>query len=136
MINTHLKLKQRVFWTLLRRSHQTQQSNLAEQNASQVILGRLHINTAKQEVHLDEELIDLTTNEITLLFQLATHADQVLSRDDLLNNLRGFGYDGLDRTVDMLVSRLRKKLGDDSGKPQKIKTVWKKGYLMVSDAWS
>ena len=121
---------------LLRRSHQTQQSNLAEQNASQVILGRLHINTAKQEVHLDEELIDLTTNEITLLFQLATHADQVLSRDDLLNNLRGFGYDGLDRTVDMLVSRLRKKLGDDSGKPQKIKTVWKKGYLMVSDAWS
>lgn len=101
-----------------------------------VSFGVLNVNKSKQEVHLGEELLDLTTNELELLYQFATHADRILTRDDLLNNLRGFGYDGLDRTIDMLVSRLRKKLGDNSNKPQKIKTVWKKGYLFVSDAWS
>jgi len=100
-----------------------------------VSFGELSVNKSKQEVYLGDILLDLTTNELELLYQFATHADRILTRDDLLNNLRGFGYDGLDRTIDMLVSRLRKKLGDNSSKPQKIKTVWKKGYLFVSDAW-
>lgn len=99
------------------------------------VFGELAISQSKQEVHIAGELIDLTTNEFDLLCLFATHADQVLSRDELLNKLRGFGYDGMDRTVDMLVSRLRKKLLDDSAKPKKIKTVWKKGYLFVTDAW-
>lgn len=98
--------------------------------------GNLHINKIKQEVFLGEEAIEITTNELELLCLFASRADQVLSRDDLLNSLRGFGYDGLDRTVDMLVSRLRRKLKDSSSKPQKIKTVWKKGYLFVSDVWN
>ena len=123
---------------LLRR-HQGQKQDIEvvsnKVSSNIVTVGKLVINKAKQEVHIAGELIETTTNELELLFQFASHADQVLSRDDLLNNLRGFGYDGLDRTVDMLVSRLRKKLGDDSQKPQKIKTVWKKGYLFVSDAW-
>ncbi|REL25782.1 response regulator [Thalassotalea euphylliae] len=97
--------------------------------------GALTVNKNKQEVFLADQAIELTTNELELLYQFAAHADQILSRDDLLNTLRGFGYDGLDRTVDMLVSRLRKKLGDNSTKPTKIKTVWKKGYLFVADAW-
>ena len=97
--------------------------------------GTLTVNKNKQEVTLADEAVELTTNELELLYQFVDNADQVLSRDDLLNTLRGFGYDGLDRTVDMLVSRLRKKLGDDSAKPSKIKTVWKKGYLLVADAW-
>ena len=119
---------------LLRRTN----SNDTNKNDSQketYHFGNLSINKIKQEVFLGEEAIELTTNELELLCLFASHADQVLSRDDLLNNLRGFGYDGLDRTVDMLVSRLRKKLQDSSSKPQKIKTVWKKGYLFVSDAW-
>ena len=47
----------------------------------------------------------------------------------------GREYDGLDRTVDVRVSRIRKKLGDNSDKPYRIKTVWGQGYLFVSDAW-
>ena len=100
----------------------------------QYTFGNLRINKVKQEVWLNNESIELTTNELDLLCLFASKADQVLSRDDLLNSLRGFGYDGLDRTVDMLVSRLRRKLLDSSSKPQKIKTIWKKGYLFVSDA--
>ena len=101
-----------------------------------IVCGQLSVNKSKQEVYLAGEPVDLTTNELELLYQFTANADRVLTRDDLLNNLRGFGYDGLDRTVDMLVSRLRKKLGDNPSKPQKIKTVWKKGYLLVSDAWA
>lgn len=120
---------------LLRRTHQAE-TNSKDENSKEIFqFGQLSINKIKQEVFIGDEQIDLTTNELELLCLFAAHADQVLSRDDLLNNLRGFGYDGLDRTVDMLVSRLRKKLHDSSNKPQKIKTVWKKGYLFVSDAW-
>jgi DNA-binding response OmpR family regulator len=48
---------------------------------------------------------------------------------------RGIDYDGFDRSIDILVSRIRKKLGDDASNPYRIKTVWGKGYLFVKDAW-
>ncbi len=120
---------------LLRRITSPAESSSKEAERGEFRFGTLSIHKIKQEVFLGDEAIELTTNELELLCLFASKADQVLSRDDLLNNLRGFGYDGLDRTVDMLVSRLRKKLKDASSKPQKIKTVWKKGYLFVSDAW-
>jgi DNA-binding response OmpR family regulator len=66
---------------------------------------------------------------------MAANAGRVLSRDDIFNNIRGIEYDGLDRTVDVRISRLRKNLNDDPGHPQRIKTVWGKGYLFVADAW-
>lgn len=119
---------------LLRRAKS--QSETAEKPAADIIsIGALEINKRKQEVYLDKAAVELTTNEYELLNLFALSAGKTLSRDDLLNRLRGIGYDGMDRTIDMLVSRLRKKLGDDSAKPFKIKTVWKKGYLFVPDAW-
>lgn len=115
----------------------TQKEDTAVSASTQEIIqfGQLEINKSKRDVVLAGELIELTTSEMELLCQFAHHADEVLTRDQLLNNLRGFGYDGLDRTIDMLVSRLRKKLLDNASKPFRIKTVWKKGYLFVSDAW-
>lgn len=119
---------------LLRRAKS--QGETPTKTATDIIqIGALEINKRKQEVHLNEAPVELTTNEYELLNLFAQSAGKTLSRDDLLNNLRGIGYDGMDRTIDMLVSRLRKKLGDDSAKPFKIKTVWKKGYLFVPDAW-
>lgn len=118
---------------LLRRAQQM--ANHTEENNNELQFGHLVVHATKQEVYFAGEAIELTTNETELLIHFARNADQVLTRDDLLSQLRGFGYDGLDRTVDMLVSRLRKKLGDDPSKPKRIKTVWKKGYLFVSDAW-
>lgn len=120
---------------LLRRATVTSNDQTSEVDKGEYQFGNLRIHKVKQEVWLNHTPIELTTNELDLLCLFAANADQVLSRDDLLNSLRGFGYDGLDRTVDMLVSRLRRKLDDSSSKPQKIKTVWKKGYLFVSDAW-
>jgi len=120
---------------LLRRATVVATESANDSEKIEYTFGKLRINKMKQEVWLNNESIELTTNELDLLCLFAANADQILSRDDLLNSLRGFGYDGLDRTVDMLVSRLRRKLLDSSSKPQKIKTIWKKGYLFVSDAW-
>ncbi len=98
--------------------------------------GNLRISAATREVQLDSETVNLTTTEFELLWLLASRAGEVLSRDDILESLRGISYDGMDRSVDLRISRLRKKLGDDSSRPTRIKTVRGKGYLFVSDSWS
>ncbi|GGA89723.1 DNA-binding response regulator [Neiella marina] len=118
---------------ILRRVHRDDSEHA--EATGELQFGQLVINTNKREVMLNNAAIELTTNEIDLLSFFARQADTILSRDELFSHLRGFGYDGMDRTVDMLVSRLRKKLGDNPHKPHRIKTVWKKGYLFVSDAW-
>jgi len=58
-----------------------------------------------------------------------------MDRETLFQLTRGIGYDGLDRSVDIAISRLRKKLGDNTAKPWRIKTIWGQGYLFVKDAW-
>ena len=98
--------------------------------------GQLHINAATREVRIQGELVDFTTTEFELLWLLAQQAGQVLSRDDILESLRGISYDGMDRSVDLRISRLRKKLGDDPVRPARIKTVRGKGYLFVSESWA
>jgi len=100
-----------------------------------IALGGLCISPSAQEVELDGQAVQLTTHEFELLLLLARHAGTVLSRDDIFHNLRGIDYDGLDRSIDGRISKLRKKLGDSATEPTRIKTVWGKGYLLVPDAW-
>ncbi len=78
--------------------------------------------------------VDLTTMEFEMLWALASQAGQVLTRDDLLNAVRGIEFNGLDRSVDVCVSKLRRKLDDDPRDPARIKTVWGKGYLFSPKA--
>jgi two-component system response regulator RstA len=98
-------------------------------------LGGLRISESSQDVWLDGEHVQLTTHEFELLYLLARNTGKVLSREDLFQNLRGIDYDGLDRSIDGRISKLRKKLGDSATEPTRIKTVWGKGYLLVPDAW-
>ncbi|MCP4351090.1 MAG: response regulator [Desulfobacterales bacterium] len=124
---------------LLRRSRNEPNSHKPPKqpgNPEELIFGRLHINRASRGVWLDRQEIELTTNDFELLWLLAEQAGKILDRDEILTRLRGIGYDGMDRSVDMRISRLRKKLGDDSAKPCRIKTVWAQGYLFVKDTWS
>ena len=97
--------------------------------------GQFRISQATRTAHLGAEAIDLTTAEFDLLWLLARHAGNILSRDDLLQQLRGIGFDGLDRSIDARISRLRKKLGDDPDNPTRIKTVRGKGYLFSRHDW-
>lgn len=97
--------------------------------------GTLVIDRRARAASLAGEPVDLSTMEFELLWLLADRAGQILSRDEILNALRGIEFDGLDRSVDVFVSRLRKKLCDDSRQPRRIKTVWGKGYLFSPLDW-
>ncbi len=96
--------------------------------------GGLTINTAARSVTLDERPVSLSSNEFDLLVFLASHPGEFQSRETLYQQLYKREYNGLDRTLDVRISHLRRKLGD-TGNPEKIKTVWGHGYLFVPDAW-
>ncbi len=104
--------------------------------AEALVFGQFRISQATRTASLAGTSIDLTTAEFDLLWLLASHAGNVLSRDDLLQELRGIGFDGLDRSIDARISRLRKKLNDDPENPTRIKTVRGKGYLFSKHDWN
>jgi two-component system OmpR family response regulator/two-component system response regulator RstA len=104
--------------------------------SEKMVFGEFNISQSTRTAMLSGESIDLTTAEFDLLWLLATHAGNVLSRDDLLLELRGIGFDGLDRSIDARISRLRKKLNDDPENPTRIKTVRGKGYLFSKHDWN
>ena len=91
----------------------------------------LSLEKQTRRVNLDGTEIDLTTMEFELLSVLMESHGRVLSRNHLIERLRGIDADVYDRSVDMLVSRLRDKLGDDSHSPRFIKTVRLTGYQFV-----
>ena len=97
--------------------------------------GRLSINMTSRSVHLDGQAISLSGNEFDLLLYLASHAGQIQSRETLFKDLFKREYDGMDRMLDIRISRLRRKLGDEAETAERIKTVWGQGYLFVPDAW-
>jgi len=111
----------------------TQKSKTAEQDSIQI--GQLKIDKKSRQVHLSKEYIELTSHEFELLWLLANNPDEPQSRDFIHQEMIGREYDGFDRSVDVRVSRLRKKLADDTEKPYKILTIWGKGYLFCSSAW-
>ncbi len=99
-------------------------------------LGNLKIDPADQTVYFQDEYVDLSRKEFELLYFLANHAGRVVNREQISQALRGFDYDGVNRTIDITISNLRKKLNDEGREPIKIKTIWGKGYLFVKDAWN
>ena len=120
---------------LLRRAPAVGEGDAQNEAAEALEFGNFRISQATRNAHLGKDLIDLTTAEFDLLWLLARHAGNILSRDDLLQQLRGIGFDGLDRSIDARISRLRRKLGDDPENPTRIKTVRGKGYLFSKHDW-
>lgn len=118
---------------LLRRAESSRLENASI--LDDIFVGALHVSKSNQRVTLNGAEVELSTQEFELLFELARNAGVVLSREALFRSTRGIDYDGLDRSIDVRVSRLRKKLGDNSSPPKRIKTVWGKGYLLVPHAW-
>ncbi len=91
----------------------------------------LEIKTAEREAYLAGKGLELTSMEYELLFFLASHAGKKIDRDEIMNHLRGMDSDVYSRSIDILVSRLRSKLGEDSRAPRFIKTAWGAGYVFV-----
>lgn len=96
--------------------------------------GALVIDSAMREAWLREQSIELTSAEFDLLWLLAANAGRILSREEIFTALRGIEYDGQDRSIDVRISRIRPKIGDDPVHPRLIKTVRSKGYLFVREA--
>lgn len=105
------------------------------QDSARIVFGQLRIDGRAREVQWKGKVVDLKTVEYNLLQAFARLPGKVLSRDELMLELRGIEFDGLDRTIDAGVSRLRKRFDDLSNEPQKIKTIWGRGYLFNPYAW-
>jgi DNA-binding response OmpR family regulator len=114
---------------LLRRSKAT-----AAVDDRKIVFGALSIDTAARAVEVEGKLVALSSNEFDLLLLLATRAGEIQSRETLYQHLYRREYDGVDRTLDVRISHLRRKLGD-TGEPERIRTVWGHGYLFVPEAW-
>lgn len=97
--------------------------------------GGLVITPAAHSVSLNGAAITLSRSEFDLLEYLARHAGEIQSREALFRNLYRREYDGVDRMLDIRISRLRRKLGDEAENAERIKTIWGQGYLFVADAW-
>nr|WP_283173352.1 response regulator [Parathalassolituus penaei] len=107
----------------------------AEENSTdnRLSFGNLVVDNAMREAWLDGKGIELTSAEFDLLWLLCSSAGRVLTREEIFHQLRGIEYDGQDRSIDVRVSRIRPKVGDDPMNPRRIKTVRSKGYLFVKE---
>ena len=103
-------------------------------DAQRLEFGPLHIDNRMREVWLHGRGIELTSAEFDLLWLLAFNSGRILSREEIFTALRGIGYDGQDRSIDVRISRIRPKIGDDPDHPRLIKTIRSKGYLFVPEA--
>ena len=103
--------------------------------ARMMSFGGLVINATAHSVSLNGSAVKLSRSEFDLLVHLASHADQLQSREALFRALYRREYDGVDRMLDISISRLRRKLGGEAENAERIKTIWGQGYLFVADAW-
>ena len=94
-------------------------------------IGALSIDSHKYEVRVDNKLVHLTLNEFECLNLLVKNNGKTLNRDQIIEELRGIEWDAFNRSVDITMSRLRQKLGDDPKNPRFIKTIWGTGYLFI-----
>lgn len=98
--------------------------------------GDLEIDPVARMARLGERALDLTTAEFDLLELLVRNRGRVLTRDRIMEITRGADWESFDRSIDVLVSRVRGKLGDDARRPRFVKTVHGTGYTFIggSDA--
>ena len=100
-----------------------------ENNAKKINFENLMINLSNYSVAYMNENVEMPPKELELLFYLASHPNQVFTREQLLNQIWGYEYYGDTRTVDVHIKRIREKLGNDEEHPKwNIKTVWGVGY--------
>ena len=97
-------------------------------------VGAMMIDASCRAVELGGDRVELTTAEFDLLWLLSENAGQTLSRNEIYQRIHGIRHDGMDRSIDLRISRLRKKLGDDLGNPRRIKSVRGVGYILTVES--
>jgi len=112
--------------SILRRSEQ-----LSSTEPLHWISDHLEVDGHKRTANLNGQYLALTTMEFEILLLLIRNPSRVISRDDIMEEIRGIDWDAFNRSIDVAVSRLRTKLSDDAKHPKYIKTVWGRGYQFI-----
>jgi len=113
---------------LLRRASRHQKNSRDE-----IELKRLKIDPRRQRVEFRGKALELTDSEYDLLLLLTQNVGKIISREECCQQLRGIDHDFSDRSIDMRISGLRKKLNIDGSAQQIIKTVRNKGYMLINE---
>ena len=117
--------------SVLRRARQESPLPQANPDRTLACFAGWRLNIPAQElISAEGDQVFLTTREFQLLVALVEHSQRVLSRDSILESLSGRDWTPIDRSVDVLIAKLRKKLGDDANEAQLIKTVRGTGYRL------
>jgi DNA-binding response OmpR family regulator len=103
-----------------------------ERDEAEIVVGALRIRPGARAAILGEKPLTLTTLEFALLACLARSRGRVKSREQLIATIADRDYDGLDRSIDVHIWSLRRKLGDDPKDPHFIRTVRAVGYMMIN----
>jgi len=114
---------------LLRRVEAMAQN--ARIDAGELAVAGLRIDPVARTTQVEGRALELTPREFDLLYFFARHPGQVYSRMDLLNQVWGYQHDGYEHTVNTHINRLRNKIERDPASPQRIQTVWGRGYKLV-----
>ena len=104
----------------------------ADREEAEIIVGPLRINPAARVALLAEKPLTLTALEFELLASLARSRGRVKSREQLIETIADRSYDGLDRSIDVHIWSLRRKLGDDPKAPRFIRTIRAVGYMLIN----
>lgn len=103
---------------------------VSEKGYRQIVIGPLTVNASNRCVWISDKQLDLTSTEYELLNLFAKNAGEVLTRDQISLALYGYEWNGLNRSVDVNISRLRRKLGKNTNGGYSIKSVRSHGYLL------
>ncbi len=118
---------------VLRRRAPAEAPGAPSQEPMRIEFGAFSLDLATRTLTKDGEAVPLTTGEFAVLKAFARHPKTPLSREKLMEMARGREYEAFDRSLDVQISRLRKLIEPDPGKPRYIQTVWGLGYVFVPD---
>jgi two-component system phosphate regulon response regulator OmpR len=113
---------------VLRRRHGTEPQDTPADSGQVCSFGPFSLNIVNQELHRGNEVVPLTSGEFALLKIFVEHPKRVLSRDTIVDMLKGYERSPFDRSIDVRVTRLRRKIETDPAAPVYIRTVWGEGY--------
>jgi DNA-binding response OmpR family regulator len=113
---------------IFRRVSVDQQAQQTVEDDTPIEFGRLSIFPTKRKVTVEGEGVDLTSKEYELLLLFARNPGRAYSRQELLDEVWGYQYEGYSHTVNTHINRLRNKIEPDPSSPRYVKTVWGVGY--------
>ncbi|MBC7474098.1 MAG: response regulator transcription factor [Candidatus Sericytochromatia bacterium] len=117
--------------TILRRFDRAKNHKLKDEHILYSATWDISLDLDSRQARVKEKDIDFTVTEFDLLKSLMENVGIVQSRDSLMNKVKGVDFEVFDRSIDVYISKLRQKLGDDPKNPEIIKTVWGVGYIFA-----